>query len=76
MSTILPPDPQRPIRSAFWYAANGNMYGLGLALVAIGLVLKFRDPSVYREGTVAAIPCAIMFVLFWWNAKKGMDQNA
>lgn len=75
MSTLLPRNPQKPVRSAFWYAANGNMYGLAIAGVLIGVVLKFRAPSEYREATVAAIGCAVLFVNFWWFAKKGMDEN-
>lgn len=75
MSTILPPNPQRPVRSAFYYAANGCLYLLVASLVIIGLVLKFVEPSSSREATLAAVPCVALFVLFWWNAKKGMDQD-
>lgn len=75
MSTLLPANPDRPVRSAFWYCANGNMYTLAASCVAIGLVLKFRDPSEYREDTVAAVACLGLFLNFWWFAKKGMDQR-
>lgn len=75
MSTILPPNPDKPIRSAFWYSANGNMYALAISLVLIGLALYIREPGIYREATVAAIPCVAIFVNIWWFAKKGMDQR-
>ena len=75
MSTLLPPDPYKPVRSAFWYCANGNLYAAAASCVLIGLLLKFRDPDVYREASVAAVGVAALFVNFWWYAKKGMDQR-
>lgn len=75
MSTILPPDPNKPVRSAFWYCANGNLYALGVCGVLLALNLYFRPLSEYREGSAAAIGFAGLFVNFWWFAKKGMDQR-
>jgi hypothetical protein len=75
MSTILPPNPNKPLRSAFYYAANGCLYLLAVSLTIQGLVLKFVSPSASREAALSAIPCSALFILFCWNAKKGMDQD-